>query len=227
MLLLVMGSLNAQWTKSGTRVYYNGGNVGIGTSYPGAKLHLYHGSSHVGLDVETRLYNGSANLRLRNDAQMWALNVRGDFADRFTIRDKGNNNKSVDVFQLEKNAPDKSFYMQWDGKIGFGCVPDERLHVKSNYKKALLKFENNYFTSRGDGGWKVGVDDKTFYIKDHNNNGIFQIKDDLNIVMGISNRQTTILGKLCVKPTHTAVCPDYVFEPVSYTHLTLPTIYSV
>ncbi len=34
------GTLHAQWTSSGSNIYYNNGNVGIGTNNPLGKLHI-------------------------------------------------------------------------------------------------------------------------------------------------------------------------------------------
>jgi hypothetical protein len=51
-LVLFAGITQAQWLTNGTNVYYNGGNVGIGTSTPAQLLHLY-GATKANIYVES------------------------------------------------------------------------------------------------------------------------------------------------------------------------------
>jgi len=68
--------LHAQWLpgSSSNSIYYNGGNVGIGTSTPGATLHI----STPGLTnaiIETTV-NSYATLGFKSNGKMWELSKR-------------------------------------------------------------------------------------------------------------------------------------------------------
>jgi hypothetical protein len=41
------GTGSSQWTTNGSSIYYNGGNVGIGTSTPGPRLHVAAGTENI------------------------------------------------------------------------------------------------------------------------------------------------------------------------------------
>jgi len=43
-----LSGLGSKWTLNGTSIYYNGGNVGIGTNNPSQKLHIEDGSIFIG-----------------------------------------------------------------------------------------------------------------------------------------------------------------------------------
>lgn len=45
-------SLMSNWNINGSSIYYNGGNVGIGTTTPGAKLQIDQGTNSVGLRLQ-------------------------------------------------------------------------------------------------------------------------------------------------------------------------------
>lgn len=72
-------SVSAQWGTNGTNIYYNGGNVGIGTSTPSNKLTIYDNAAGTGLLIDAP-YSGSANrgigsIRLSNSTSGDMFNI--------------------------------------------------------------------------------------------------------------------------------------------------------
>jgi hypothetical protein len=64
---------------------YGGGSVGIGTTTPSTKLHVYDAGASVIHTLETDKANGEATVDFLNDARSWRAGISWD--DKFKIRD--------------------------------------------------------------------------------------------------------------------------------------------
>lgn len=53
-LMLMQSALHAQWSTNGSSIYYNSGNVAIGTSTPSQLLQVYNPSSDAKASILTR-----------------------------------------------------------------------------------------------------------------------------------------------------------------------------
>lgn len=102
------------WTESGSNIYYNTGNVGVGTNNPGAKMDIGIGSSNaLGLRVTSS-----------NDAA-----VTGDHISASSLR---GDTSAYNLLKLT-NSTGTKFIVQGDGKVGIGTTsPSEKLEVLGN-----------------------------------------------------------------------------------------------
>ena len=114
---------------SPTNVVYvnNVGNVGIGTTSPGAKLHL-DGNGNI---LQTKMYTLGDNkdaymvYGLIDENAYWMTGI-DDHNNRFTIAYNGTNDPTG-------NMPDGFLYILTNGNVGIGTEsPSEKLTVRGN-----------------------------------------------------------------------------------------------
>ena len=91
-LAVTPGAVWGQWTTgSGGTVYYNNGNVGIGTTNPNTPLHVYNNGSLAFQTLETN--TSFAGVRLKSDAHSYQLTTAATeitlpYAGSFYIHDE-------------------------------------------------------------------------------------------------------------------------------------------
>jgi hypothetical protein len=135
----------AQWQYNGSSIYYNEGNVGIGTSNPQQKLHVK--SSNTSTLIRLEPNNGSrGQITMYNDGGL-LLNSYTSTLGPADIRICGGNVVDSRLFILKSN-----------GNVGIGISnPQQKLHVHGN----ILIDNSNYgliLTSPNGQHWKLTVD---------------------------------------------------------------------
>jgi len=116
---------NSQWTTASSNIYYNAGNVGIGTISPAAKLHIVGGTDNPNtfLSLDTGVHGGSQFQigGTTNNESYFNLNVyrAGLYSTRLSVNNFGH-------LLLQPSG---------DGNVGIGTTtPTTKLHVVGDGK---------------------------------------------------------------------------------------------
>ena len=111
-----------QWTSgSGGTIYYNGGNVGIGTTNPRTALHVF---SNVTTEVtsETGNVNAYAVFRVKNDVDRAFQFAMGGSTSAFPNS----------MYIWDENANTARMYINASGNVGIGTTsPSGLLHIQN------------------------------------------------------------------------------------------------
>lgn len=126
--LFTSGAVNAQWTSNASNIYYNSGNVGIGTISPQKRLHITNGS----WDNHLRIDRNGNGLSLAPDVSVFQfLSIGTTSGARFN---------SMDLIV--------------DGNLGIGTTsPSEKLSIVRPTSGVLTRFASS--ASGGRSGLRI------------------------------------------------------------------------
>ena len=120
-LLTNLPSSSSQWTTSGSNIYYNSGNVGIGTTSPSTALHIVSSAT-------------ATSLKLRNTG--------GTISDWQIQSDGGVSGQGASLVLYSATASAYRMIINGSGNVGIGTTaPGSRLNVWQTTNGALAMFD--------------------------------------------------------------------------------------
>ncbi len=168
---------SSQWITSGSNIYYNGGNIGIGTSSPSSKVHIKTSSSS-GLDLTNENTSGYAEFLARGT-------ISGATVDAVLFaetKQAGVGTNTKHPFYVRTNNLTRMWF-DTAGNVGIGTTsPSTKLEVKDGYVRinqtdgaqASLILNGSYSTNRAsriDFLFKDSTTSRWSLIKDYTQNG--------------------------------------------------------
>lgn len=101
------------------------GKLGLGTTAPGAELHVYSAAQAPFITLESSHVSGTPVIAQKNSNQEWRWTVRGNIGHEFSVKDQ---TAGVFPLQIEPGSPTDSIRVQSQG-VGLGMAPTAPLTV--------------------------------------------------------------------------------------------------
>jgi hypothetical protein len=119
--ILQVASAHAQWSFNGSNIYFNGGNVGIGTAAPGARLSF---GSYSGGTGSFDFYDGGVTFKFGTGINSSEQQFYGFAGGHWSFNSGGT---------LQTSGTNEVMRINTTGNVGIGTSsPSERLHVEGN-----------------------------------------------------------------------------------------------
>ncbi len=146
---------NEKWRENGNNIYYNNGNVGIGTSSPDRLLHSYFNNSNTNTSGFLVEQDGTGDAFMNfglTGNHHYALGIDQSDGGKFKIGYSPTSPLGVHQNSL--------FSMRTNGQVGIGTAsPTDRLQVDADSAEAALRVRINGATKlrvRNNGGVVIG-----------------------------------------------------------------------
>jgi len=136
---------HAQWSVSGSNIYYGAGNVSVGTSTPQGKFQVYGGNAFLwGLN----LGYGTNPAVITTDDNTKAISLQVAGTEYARLHNNGNfglrTNNPLYPLDVRGNIYTNSSVLVDGGRIGINTTtPQNRLHIVENTNTASLVLESN------------------------------------------------------------------------------------
>jgi len=142
LIILQPGNVHAQWTTNGNDIgNSNSGNVGVGTTSPSVKLHIFHSSTNTNpanIDFpdlalglrNTSNTNGNMTLITFQDSAGWGNALFG------AVQTSHTNHSADFIFRTRNEGTfEERLRIRSDGNVGIGTTtPTAKLHVAGDGK---------------------------------------------------------------------------------------------